>query len=422
MLAIFIATIVAAPAGAQALQTNGATHALQFDAAAATAIGSAVPVTLRTFTGTPVTINIQGGTDAGGNAAQPLVLLYSASNTAGTTISPEAFFGGGVRLDLVDIGNVGYQDQIIVNGFSDPAFGSTDSNGLYSLTVALPTCEQDPLAEICTTQAFSEISVQAVVVDATNPPFSLESTGAGTLEVVDGFEELPLVPSMNEQFSNIAFRDGFTFNFYGTTYTDAFVSENGYIQFGSASQLSTFPNLIVASVLGAPPRIMCFFDDLVVAPSGGASPRIYAEHFIENGDRKVKFVFENLQEFADQTGPHGGQITLVESGEIAILVDGSNAFPDLNTMVGISSGMALSVQTGPGFSLDTGRDLSAGIGMGQSFGAGRSVFELFDHGSFISVTNPLDLIGLDTGNAVGPGFALIPDPSLIPPTSGYIIQ
>lgn len=402
---------------AQAGQLNTIESALNVNAPALTAFlnqGSAPPpLHVALVTDSPLTINLRA------QANTPVVLIW-AGGVNGSSTNIGAFSGfPDVQIDVADQGALGYADQALVDGYTRPWPDTfTDSSGDWSLCTSLSACTTSGGATTCITPSNFDVTLQGLVV-ASNPPINIRATGAVVGNFLNGYAAYDFSGPAGDESALHVFRDGFTFSFYGTTYSQFFISENGFIQFGSAASIGGFANPSLAIVNNAPPRIMSYYSDLDpnISPGGTIFVR---QTESKTGARQVSIIHRDIEEFGGATGPHGGTITLNETGEIAILVASSNQSPSINTLVGISPGGApLSSFPSPTF----GRDLSPAIGSGLALGAGVPGFEFFDEGSALPL-NPLDLAGLNqfNGTAFGPGIVYLPDLTLAPPQSGYIIQ
>lgn len=405
-------------ASAQTAQQNTITSALNVNDTALNAIFTPAPITRNLFTDSPLTVNLRGA------ANTPAVIIWAGS-TNSSSFSAATFTGDGVQIDIDDQGTPGYGDQTIVNGYEAPWPTSfLDATGNLSISTNFPSCTTASGATNCISNPSFDISIQGIVVDTANPPFNISSTGAVIGAFTNGYQEFNFNGAGDDQFSLYNFKDNFTFTYWGVNYSQVYVSENSYIQFGTTQSLGTFAGPSVGVVMGGGPRIMSFFNDL--DPDATSNDVVFVQQFVENGVKKARFVHEQIAEFGNATGGHGGEITITENGEIAVLVGGYNAAPSINTAVGISRGTGQSSGTLP--STVFGRDLSASVQAINPVVLGNDVpaFELFDHGNSGAgtVQNPLDLAGFNefNGTGVGPGVVFLPDPSLNPPQSGYIIQ
>ncbi len=412
--------LLAICSGLPAQQQNSFFASLNVDSPASAAVPA--PVTASVLTDSNIQLNMHGFP-----GIHPVVVFFATSFSAGGSLSINAApslnqYGFGI--DIPDMGAPGYSDQEYVNGYLLPGSSSfTNSLGDLNLTINLPACALVGGQPVCVTAPTWEVSAQALMVDPTNAPFGIRSTGAGTGAFTNGFEEFSIG---TDGFATFAFRGGFTFPFYGFAYTQAFVSENGYIAFASAG-LTGFPTLTVSAVSSGAPRIMSFYEDLVQGTSGGVQARIYAQQFVAPGPggtpvRKIRFVHWMLQEFANTTGPHGGETVITENGDIAVFVAGYNSTPSINTFVGITRGSGGPAVTG------FGRDLSVDVALGPTtVPMGQHAFELFDHGNAAGVVNAIDVValGIFNNSPVGRGITFLLDPStpnVTPSTTGYIIQ
>lgn len=403
---IIIALLAAATLTAQ--QPNGTFSSLNINGPASATV--AAPSLTRTFTDSVVDVRVQGFPEP-----DPVLLLGAVAVEDGGSLSLGAVNIADFALDLADTGNPGYGDQILVDGFSFPGPNSTtNASGEYGFSLMVPSCVATNGALPCL-ETTIEVSFQALVSDP-SALFNVRSTGAGRARLLNGGQEFAL---SGDQAAIFLFRDGFTFDFYGTTYTRAWISANGYVSFTQAP--TGFPSPTPNDIAFGPPRIMSFYNDLQPEIQV-TSPRIYAQQFEENGTRKLRIVHERLAEFGNFTGPHGGEITMTENGEVAVLVAPYNGLPSIATGVGITPGGGLDPVPFGQF----GRDLTADIASGPTvLGAGKLGFELFE--VIGPNTNIMDVIGvgLNNGSDVGPGIVYRPDPTLPntdPLTSGYVID
>lgn len=407
---------LALPLAAQAPQLNTLDSALNLNDTAINAFfAQAVtppPLTAALLTDSPFTLNLKA------NPSTPVLLLWSGSaNGSSTSIAASTPFPG-IQIDIADQGAPGYGDQILVDGYAAPwPTTYTDGNGDWSLCTLLPACTTTGGATTCITAPNFDVTVQAVVA-APNPPFNITTTGTVRGDFLNGYTPYSFQGPANDEFALHSFLNGFTFDFYGTNYSEVWISENGQVQFGTSAGLGAFANPSLALVNGSAPRIMSYFNDLDPDISGPSLSIFVRQSTSKAGLRQVQIVHRNVQEFMGATGPHGGTITLNETGEIAVLVDATNAPPSINTVVGISPGGApLSSFPNP----ITGFDLSVLTGTFTPLGAGVPGFEVFDAGAN-PVTNPVDLAGFNqfNGSPFGPGVIFLPDPAF--PNGGYIVQ
>jgi hypothetical protein len=97
---------------------------------------------------------------------------------------------------------------------------------------------------------------------------SLASLSAQAGPVVPGFTNGGTVPVCDDCFTG-ATTLGFNANFFGTTYADTFVSNNGYVTFG-AGQGTYTPTGLTAGYSGLP-IIAAFYGDVDTRGAGGGS-------------------------------------------------------------------------------------------------------------------------------------------------------
>ncbi|MDX2216285.1 MAG: DUF4347 domain-containing protein [Oculatellaceae cyanobacterium bins.114] len=132
--------------------------------------------------------------------------------------------------------------------------------------------------------------------------------GENTAPVVDDtFVEIDITP---------VFANGI--NFFGTTYTRAFLSTNGNITFGSGS--SSFTPTAITGNTGRP-IIAAFFDDIDVrktnagqTPSGTStgSNRIYWD--LDSTNRVVTFTWDDVAPYSGGASSNAFQIRLIDQG------------------------------------------------------------------------------------------------------------
>ena len=123
----------------------------------------------------------------------------------------------------------------------------------------------------------------------------------------------------------VAFTSGFSFPFYGTTYTSVFINSDGNLTFTEKDDASTPRDLF--RTLQGPPRVAAFFADLNPSDSG--------EVRVSQSGTKFRVTWVDVPEFG--TNNHNTiQVTLYRNGNIQIVygpeVDGDDA------IVGISPG------------------------------------------------------------------------------------
>ena len=399
-----VATFLAA-AFLHAQQPNLPFSSLAVNASPSDAFGPG-PTTAATFTDSPITINVRGAPNA------PLAIFHGPLELGVIDLStPQTTF-------LVDIARTGstYANQFLVNGFAFPNSGGfTNSIAEYSLSIVVPACVTSSQGvTTCTTVAAFSRAVQALTVDPSAAPFGVRTTGATQVDFTNGYRRYVLSNNGN---AKIVFRDGFTFPFYGQTYASTaqsptsqsvFVYANGYISFGANPPSPMFQDPSVGFGRSGPRRIFTYFSDLEPQdPSWG--PSVTSQQFIENGIRKLRIVHSRLAEFANVTGPHGGEVLLDEFGNIEINVHNYQVNSSIDVMVGIARGQGGTQGSG---GTAFGRDLSADAAAAgtQLAGPNDEAFELFDHGNGTACTNCIDLIG-------APAIKFTPTPG-----AGYMIS
>ena len=134
----------------------------------------------------------------------------------------------------------------------------------------------------------------------------------------------------------------FTFPFYGTDYTDLFVTSKGTLTFG-AGDLSFFEN-VEDFVLGPFPRIAGLWDDFDPGSGGGV-------FFKTDGSSKATITWSGIPEFFTSNSSTF-QVTLESSGTITMTYNGIEVQDGL---VGVSNCCQASVDDS--FSVDYSQDL-----------------------------------------------------------------
>ena len=170
------------------------------------------------------------------------------------------------------------------------------------------------------------------------------------------------------------FPDGFTFPFFGKTYTEVFVNSDGNLTFGQGDHTSDPRD--PARFLNGPPRIAPLFTDLDLSNTGQVTAT--------SGTGEFTFTWDHVPEFAD-TGtppPNTFSVTLFSNGNIrfsyqqlAVTPDPDQNFPaGLQAVVGIGPGGGVAGQT-----VDLSTSPSLPI-------AGKPIYEVF-------TGTTLDLVG-----------------------------
>jgi len=158
---------------------------------------------------------------------------------------------------------------------------------------------------------------------------------------------------------------GFSFIFYGTTYTDLFIGSNGYITFGASD--TTFTEN-VPDFLNGPPRIAIWWDDLSPNQAGSVN-------FFTNNADTAEVCFLGVPEFIS-TGANSFHAILNGAGNW-INMDYDTAMTSMDGLVGLSPGNGVD-PTGLGLDL-------TGVG-GNPLGFGiNAPFELFTSTNFMDL-------------------------------------
>ena len=130
------------------------------------------------------------------------------------------------------------------------------------------------------------------------------------------------------------FPEGFSFPFYGTTYTEVVVNSDGNLTFGIGDGQPGVPRS-ERRFLNGPPRIALFFSDL--DPEAGGEVRA------EAGEGSLSFIWDDVPEFTLAGSRPGNDlaVTLFSNGDILLdfgHIDVTPDSEDLQAIVGITPG------------------------------------------------------------------------------------
>lgn len=209
------------------------------------------------------------------NVNVPFALLAGVFNPGvfqapwGDFLDIGSYNGGAVPTDL----------QVLADGITPgpgilDAFMRTDFTGNWQISLVPPPILNGVVG----------FAYQTLVYDPTNAPLALRLSNAvqplfntgqrfAFTPPVDGAAEIPFTP-------------GFTFDFYGATYTSAFVHENGFITFGGpgalgnvvdaagalAGQPAVFVNWADWDLTGSQVEVFQFGDEMRLAWGNPATP------------------------------------------------------------------------------------------------------------------------------------------------------
>ena len=412
-LLILAAVMAAVVVSSRAQQTNTVFTSLGMNASPTSVIGLG-PTAATLVTDSPFVANLQGF------PASPVMLLFG-------TYVPSVFANFGFSIDVAGVGPAGV-GQIVVNGWDQPNPGTwTNAAGSLQIPALIPACVIGAGgAAACINGAIPNFTVQGLTVDPTNQPFGVRSTGAAVCSVVNGYTQFGLANLANDNALAYIFPQGFTFNYYGTTYTSCWVGENGYVAFGPASGAG-FVGPTVAGVRAGPPSIMSCFSDLVSTAPAAQNPRVYAQYSVVNGLSQIRFGHERLSEFGGTAGAHGGEITIYGNGDVRVTHAPYNAVITINTAIGLTPGLNIDTGAPPAVGQTAfGRDLSVDWTTAQAtgpvaVGINRAAFELFTAVG-TAPANPMDLVGFNVliGLPNLSGILFQRDPTI--PQPQYLIQ
>lgn len=130
------------------------------------------------------------------------------------------------------------------------------------------------------------------------------------------------------------FPEGFSFPFYGTTYTEVVVNSDGNLTFGIGDGQPGVPRS-ERRFLSGPPRIALFFSDL--DPEAGGEIRA------EAGEGSLSFIWDGVPEFTlgGRRPPNDLSATLFSNGDILLDYGQVDVLPDpedIQAIVGITPG------------------------------------------------------------------------------------
>lgn len=189
------------------------------------------------LTGSPFAISFSSGT----NSNAGIVLAVSS------VYNPRNFVLPGIG--SLDIGLPGFVDLTVaydgigltVNPIVSTFF-NTGTAGVFNFTVPTPA-----------SMAGQHMAMQAVLTDVTAPPLFLALTQASDVEFAAG--QLATLATGDDGFVPVTFSAGSTFDFYGVTYSQAFVHADGFVTFGGPSGLTSTGIIDPQAALSQQPAI-----------------------------------------------------------------------------------------------------------------------------------------------------------------------
>lgn len=177
----------------------------------------------------------------------------------------------------------------------------------------------------------SPVDYSVAVTGNWGPAYSFEKSGVDTFpyvwdEISSTGTELTTLTKIDDLVEYVPFGSGFSFPFYGATYTGVYVSTNGLLTFGAGS--TAYNNKVLPSVEGPPNLIAVFWDDLSTTITGDIYYKQEADRFIVQ--------FQSLQR-ASSSGSLTFQAVLYPDGRIELRYKTLNGFKNLCS-VGIQNG------------------------------------------------------------------------------------
>jgi hypothetical protein len=139
--------------------------------------------------------------------------------------------------------------------------------------------------------------------------------GAASLSaqvVISGFTETGNLPRNDDEFSS-AVNLGFSINFGGTTYTQTYVSNNGYVTFGNGSSSFT-PQAFDANYFGLP-IIAAFYSDIDTRNT--ATGIVSWGTGTVGGNAAFAVKWPSVGEFSNGSSPNSFEIILVSRADIS---------------------------------------------------------------------------------------------------------
>ena len=214
-------------------------------------------------------------------------------------------------------------------------------------TAVSPAPVADDVGDIAVLQDTGDLVLPQNVYDLRGVGLRFSPNGSGyTISKVDATFRSTLGSRVSlGDDDSAAMTVPFSFPFYGTGQTSAFINSDGNITFGEADSSSSDRNL--ARLLTGPPRVAPFFADL--DPTQGTS-----KIFVNAASDQFTVTWCNVRGF-DSTKVATVQATMLPDGSVEIKEDGSTNLGD--AIVGLSPGhtgtfAAVNLSDGSGSSSD----------------------------------------------------------------------
>ncbi len=202
----------------------------------------------------------------------------------------------------------------------------------------------------------------------------------------------------NDSVFTLAFPAGFTFPFYGTSYSSVFVSTNGLLQFGVNTSANDASN--TTAELLTQRRITALWDDLTTALTGDD---IFVDTLLT--DRVT--VRWNASRIGDNSDVQFA-VTLVNTGEIQFHYGPGNA--NLSPTVGISAGNGVNYELSP---YDGQAGLTAVNSRGWTLQPGLTDIGAFEFQGDSSDVTPPTVTGITPAGIAAGGSVLAPVTGLV---------
>ena len=203
---------------------------------------------------------------------------------------------------------------------------STNANGIFSIP-NVPTVQGNLIVSASFVTASGG---QLTGTSAPTPPVRGGTTNVGDIVVVPAlFESNIGTLVLRSDDGSVTRALPFSFSFYGNTYNQVFVNNNGNLSFNFAEGDFTET---VSELLSRQPRISAFWDDLDPADFGDAASGLYVNDQLSG---RLVVTWLRQLEFSQVPGPSTIQVILFSDGRIQF---GYQGVASLDAVVGVSPG------------------------------------------------------------------------------------
>jgi subtilisin-like proprotein convertase family protein len=241
-----------------------------------------------------------------------------------------------------------------VLGLSQPVFTVTDDEGRSSSDTGDITIVDCPTGACCTGSSCRPLTAPACAaaggsylgdnVPCVSNDRYVSTAGSQSLEDISATGNLLTLTDD----SDVNVLIGFTFAFFGNTYSDCFVGSNGFISFGAGSIV--FINTAIPTAALPNNVIYGLWDDL--NPGVGGSVQ-YETRGTAGVDQRFIVQWTAVPQFG-QTDSNTFQIILFENGSVDMRYGPCSAFTDADATVGIENADGTAATSVPGSSIADG--------------------------------------------------------------------